>query len=87
MKFYIPEFSTELMEFNIPKHLQYDVYDTFEEAAKIFYWGKGGWNYAWPLYFELYGDNQNFISKADIYILSNDKKLIFDIIVKDGIGK
>lgn len=46
MKFLIPEFSNEILELNIPKHLQYDVYDTFEEAARIFYWGKGSWNYS-----------------------------------------
>ena len=86
MKFLIPEFSNEMLELNIPKHLQYDVYDTFEEAARIFYWGEGGWNYAWPLYFECYGKTGNFISKADIYILSHDHQFLFDIIIKKGIG-
>lgn len=85
MKFLIPEFSDEMLEINIPKHLQYDVYDTFEEAARVFYWGMGGWNYVWPLYFELYTDNHIFVSKADIYILSSDANLILDVIIKEGI--
>jgi hypothetical protein len=86
MKFLIPEFSNKMLEIMVPQKLQYDVYDTFEEAARVFYWGMSGWDYVWPLYFELYTDNHVFVSKADIYILSSDANLILDIIIKDGIG-
>lgn len=87
MKFLIPEVSSEMIEIDVPQHLQQDIYDIFEESAKIFYWGMEGWNCIWPLYFEMYSDNEVLAFKADIYILSNEQNLIFDVIIKEGIKK
>jgi hypothetical protein len=64
-----------------PKSMNsYDFYDIFEEAAKYFYWGLGGWKEVWPLYFHAIRDDGKLLSSADIYILSADIK--FDILIK-----
>lgn len=86
MKFSVPEISKdEMFSVSINSKFKNNTYKILEECAKFYYWGLSGWDKAWPLYFNLYTDNDYFIATADISILSAYREIEFDIIIKSGI--
>ena len=56
--------------FLIPDAKQMDHESIIEEAAKIFYYAKQGFEEAWPLTFLLQDENDAYVSRAHVFILS-----------------
>jgi hypothetical protein len=76
----------DLFDVKIGSKYKNNIYKTFEECARIYFWGNSGWDKAWPLYFKLYTDNNVLISIADIYLLNGASPLMFDVLIKSGVS-
>jgi hypothetical protein len=76
----------ELFDVELDSKFDNNIYKQFEECARLYFWGMGGWKKVWPLYFNLYTDNGVLISTADIYILNLSPPTMFDVLIKSGIS-
>lgn len=74
--YYIEEVQ-KTYSFNVTELFKTQDLSIAEEAARIFYFIKQGWEQAWPLTFHLY-DEKKLIGKYHIFILSSLPK--FDVI-------
>ena len=68
--FVVDELKTKPEAFTVLQHTEKDVYQIIEEAAKLFYFGRAGFQEGWPLTFTLLNSNGLFIAKAHVFILS-----------------
>ena len=56
--------------FLIPPAKQQDYETIIMEAVRIFYYAKQGFEEAWPLTFILHDENEMFLSRAHVFIMS-----------------
>ncbi len=52
------------------------------EAARLFYFGRGGWQEAWPLTFTIKTESGAVVIRAHVYILSSQPH--FDVVPAHG---
>jgi hypothetical protein len=78
-KFSILELASDFERFSILHPYDKTIEDIVEEAAKLFYYGKCGWEEAWPLTFVIHTLDDNFLVKASVFILYDTPT--FDVII------
>jgi hypothetical protein len=78
-KFSVEELETDTESFAILHPYKKDVYDIVEEAARLFYYGKSGWTHSWPLTFVIHTNNNTYVTRASVFILSSIPS--FDVIL------
>lgn len=80
-KFKVDELNSDWQTFCIPHSTEKTIYDIVQEAARLFYFGLGGWQESWPLTFTIKDLNETLVTKSSVFILSTDSiKLEWDII-------
>jgi hypothetical protein len=77
-KFSVEELRSDFESFMVLKNIK-DVHEIIEEAVKLVYYYKSGWDMIWPLTFILHDENDKFIARASVFILSNIPT--FDVII------
>lgn len=80
MYFQITTFEHKPEQFNVPEKIKDDIYSIVEEAAKIYFWGLGGWSQVWPLDFLITTDSGEVIGEFIVWILSAEPE--FDVVDK-----
>lgn len=70
-KFSIIENGREPEGFEVPLGNHQDYYYVFQEAAKIYYYARQGFEEIWPLTFILHSENNEELGRGIIFLMSS----------------
>ena len=69
-QFKIEEEQTEWQSYNVLHHSEKDIYDIVDEAARLYFYGLGGWQVGWPLTFQIRTESGIPVVRASVFILT-----------------
>jgi len=83
-KYRVEEIRSDWEVFTVLYPKTKNIYDIAEEAARLYYYGRSGWEEAWPLTFVIRTSGDVFVAKAFVFVCSSAPD--FDVVISEKAG-